>query len=168
MIAELIMTGNISLSCQSHYRQHLIHVVVRLSQMPALTRVALDSSKHSLIPGRPNMLPIPRLCRWQDMSRNPHQKKRQEGSLIGSFAELSEYPRGFRVMDKIEIGLNAGIVWRLLSVKGKMAAEELRLASGLHPFELALAVGWLARENKIDMMVENGTEYYSTFQEFYY
>ncbi len=71
-------------------------------------------------------------------------------------------------MDKNEIGTNAGIVWRLLSVKNKLTVKEMMLETGLSLLELAAAIGWLARENKINFTEENGEAYYNVFQEFYY
>lgn len=52
-------------------------------------------------------------------------------------------------MDKYVIGENAGIVWRLLSNGERWEYEKLKDASGLSDRDLNLAIGWLARENKI-------------------
>lgn len=52
-------------------------------------------------------------------------------------------------MDKHIIGENAGIVWRLLSNGERWEYEKLKKASGLSDRDLNLAIGWLARENKI-------------------
>ena len=48
-------------------------------------------------------------------------------------------------MDKNEIGLNAGKVWQLLSNNDK---------SGLKDKDLGAALGWLAREDKIEFEQE--------------
>lgn len=53
-------------------------------------------------------------------------------------------------MDKYQIGRNAGILWRLLSDQRKWGYEELKEASGLFHYELCTAIGWLAREGKIE------------------
>lgn len=53
-------------------------------------------------------------------------------------------------MDKIEIGLNAGKVWQLLSNNGKWGYNALKRESGLRDDQLNAALGWLARENKIE------------------
>ncbi len=71
-------------------------------------------------------------------------------------------------MDKKEIGTNAGIVWHLLYEKNKLTIKEMLLETGMTLLELSAAIGWLARENKIDFIMENGKEYCSVFQEFYY
>ena len=49
-------------------------------------------------------------------------------------------------MDKNEIGLNAGKVWQLLS--------NLKKKSGLKDKDLGAALGWLAREDKIEFEQE--------------
>ena len=53
-------------------------------------------------------------------------------------------------MDKHEIGVNAGKVWELLSGNTKWNYESLKRASELNDKELAAAIGWLAREDKIE------------------
>ena len=53
-------------------------------------------------------------------------------------------------MNKSDIGINAGIIWHLLSEKGPLTVSELCKSSKLERDELMLASGWLARENKIE------------------
>lgn len=49
-----------------------------------------------------------------------------------------------------KIGEWAGIVWRLLSKENhEMTFEEVMKATGLDERQLAGAIGWLAREDKI-------------------
>jgi hypothetical protein len=48
------------------------------------------------------------------------------------------------------IGANAGIIWNLLSKGGKMKIGKLKRESGLSEKEILTAIGWLARENKIE------------------
>ena len=54
-------------------------------------------------------------------------------------------------MDKHIIGENAGKLWRLMNQdnqrKGEL--EELKKCTGFDDLELASAIGWLAREDKI-------------------
>lgn len=72
-------------------------------------------------------------------------------------------------MKKEIIGINAGIVWRVLNSKhDKMVFGTLLMATQLNPIELASAIGWLAREDKILLTEENGKEYISVYQECYY
>ena len=49
-------------------------------------------------------------------------------------------------MDKKFIGLNAGIIWRIISDQQKWKYSELKQA----------AIGWLAREDKIE--IEHGED----------
>lgn len=72
-------------------------------------------------------------------------------------------------MKKESIGTNAGIVWRILNAKhSKMFFSELLLATQLNPIELASAIGWLAREDKLLFMEENGKDYFTVYHECYY
>ena len=52
-------------------------------------------------------------------------------------------------MDINTIGLNAGIVWRLLDDNKRWEYNDLKAASGLSDRDLNAAIGWLAREGKI-------------------
>ena len=53
-------------------------------------------------------------------------------------------------MNKHQIGLNAGIVWHLLNNNERWTNCNLKEASGLSERDLDAAIGWLAREDKID------------------
>ena len=53
-------------------------------------------------------------------------------------------------MITLQLGLNAGVVWRLLNDNNRWSYCELKKASGLADRDLNAAIGWLARENKID------------------
>ena len=59
-------------------------------------------------------------------------------------------------MDKKFIGLNAGIIWRIISDQQKWKYSELKQKSGLPDKELYAAIGWLAREDKIE--IEHGED----------
>ena len=54
-------------------------------------------------------------------------------------------------MDKHIIGENAGKLWRLLSTDAprKWTLQEVKDATGFNDLEAASAIGWLAREDKI-------------------
>lgn len=56
----------------------------------------------------------------------------------------------------LQIGENAGRIWNSLQ-EGKKSAKELKKALKLKDFELYLSLGWLAREDKVDMG-NDGTE----------
>lgn len=59
-------------------------------------------------------------------------------------------------MDKHRIGNNAGILWNLMNRAGApQNLEDLKRESHLSDAELFTAIGWLARENKIEVEVEN-------------
>lgn len=61
-------------------------------------------------------------------------------------------------MNKETIGINAGILWRLLSSENKSwEYNELKEATGLSDRDLNTAIGWLAREDKIQFQ-SNKTE----------
>ena len=53
------------------------------------------------------------------------------------------------MMENTRIGLNAGKVWRILNEKRELSMFELCRELGLTFEEVAVAIGWLARENKI-------------------
>ena len=59
-------------------------------------------------------------------------------------------------MDKKFIGLNAGIIWRIISDQRKWKYSELKRKSGLPDKEMYAAIGWLAREDKIE--IEHGED----------
>lgn len=62
-------------------------------------------------------------------------------------------------MNKNEIGLNAGIIWQLLSDNARWSYGSLKRKSGLKDKELGAALGWLAREGKVELEQE-GDELY--------
>lgn len=53
------------------------------------------------------------------------------------------------VMEKMKIGENAGKVWRALNEVKEISLHELSRKIGISCEEVALAVGWLAKENNI-------------------
>lgn len=67
------------------------------------------------------------------------------------------------------IGCNAGLIWRLLNEhRQKMSYEDLVNASGITERELCMAIGWLARENKIIISTQGGIMYFEVYHECYY
>jgi hypothetical protein len=72
-------------------------------------------------------------------------------------------------MYKNMIGKNAGVVWRKLRDNKTASMKELVELTGLNPTNLAFAIGWLARENKIMIYSRNDTLYFELlFHETYY
>lgn len=53
-------------------------------------------------------------------------------------------------MNQHTIGENAGIIWRLLNGYGYRSYAELKEESGLSDRDLNMAIGWLAREGKVE------------------
>lgn len=62
-------------------------------------------------------------------------------------------------MEKANIGLNAGHVWRRLNGLGLVSVPELSRKLRLSDSDTTLAVGWLAREDKIHIERRNGILY---------
>ena len=58
-------------------------------------------------------------------------------------------------MNKGIIGENAGIVWRLLNNDNRWwEFSEIERATGMDDKELSAAIGWLAREDKIQIELD--------------
>ena len=62
-------------------------------------------------------------------------------------------------MDKHIIRENAGKLWRLLStdVHRKWNLQEVKELTGFNDLEVACAIGWLAREDKIQFELNTTT-----------
>ncbi|MBF6627051.1 MAG: winged helix-turn-helix domain-containing protein [Proteiniphilum sp.] len=68
-----------------------------------------------------------------------------------------------------QIGTNAGIIWNLLNDYQKWNISQLHEASGLSEQEIYTAIGWLSRENKIEIeKTPNGDEYFYLVIEYYF
>ena len=59
-------------------------------------------------------------------------------------------------MENGRIGLNAGKVWHALNEVNEISTQELSRKLSLSIEDLALAIGWLARENNIYITRKNG------------
>ncbi|HOJ66373.1 MAG TPA: winged helix-turn-helix domain-containing protein [Paludibacteraceae bacterium] len=53
-------------------------------------------------------------------------------------------------MSTENIGINAGAVWKVLNEKGEMDVKALKKSAKLSEKDLNMALGWLAREGKIE------------------
>ena len=72
-------------------------------------------------------------------------------------------------MDKKAIGTNAGIIWNLLNNSEKWDVSQLMEKSGLTEIEVYTAIGWLAREKKIEIEERpNKKHYYYLIVEYYF
>ena len=61
-------------------------------------------------------------------------------------------------MDKSIIGKNAGIVWNTLNNNEPWDYQALKKATGLSDRDLNAAIGWLAREDKIDFDMDEHSD----------
>ena len=59
-------------------------------------------------------------------------------------------------MEKAVIGCNAGRVWRYLKDRGEAEINKMCLDLGQSFDNISLAVGWLARENKVIIRRKDG------------
>ena len=57
-------------------------------------------------------------------------------------------------MEITNIGNNAGLVWNALNTNGKMTETKLKKETGLASAEFYTALGWLAREGTLNVVVE--------------
>jgi len=64
-------------------------------------------------------------------------------------------------MDKISIGNHAGIIWKILCDNNRWSYQHLKAVTGLPDRDLNAAIGWLARENKIEFEEICGCKYIS-------
>ena len=68
-----------------------------------------------------------------------------------------------------KIGMNAGIVWRALyGSESEMSIKSLMDATGLDIIQVAAAIGWLARENKIIVRETEDGFLLTVYRECYY
>ena len=59
--------------------------------------------------------------------------------------------------EKMNIGTIAGVVWNRLQGQGSISLPELARRLRLGAEDVTLAVGWLAREDKVYLERKNGT-----------
>jgi len=74
-------------------------------------------------------------------------------------------------MLKSDIGHNAGVVWNLLHKDGRLTIRQIGEKTSYRESKIHLALGWLARENKIHFFEEHNTVYIGlaeVFPEIYY
>ena len=75
------------------------------------------------------------------------------------------FKKNFKTMEINNIGNNAGVIWNALNTNGKMTETKLKKETGLASADFYTALGWLAREGKINVEVEvkgsKSCEYYT-------
>lgn len=54
------------------------------------------------------------------------------------------------------IGQTAGKIWQYLNDNGATSVSKLSTETGLHKTDIQRAIGWLAREEKINIELKNG------------
>lgn len=69
------------------------------------------------------------------------------------------------IMEINKIGNNAGLIWNALNANGKMTEAKLKKETALASADFYAALGWLAREGKLNTVVETrcgkDCEYYT-------
>ena len=67
-------------------------------------------------------------------------------------------------MNADRIAKNAKLVWNILMVAAsRMTFIDMIVQSHLQATDLAYAIGWLAREDRISMVEENGKQYFVAY-----
>ena len=56
-----------------------------------------------------------------------------------------------------QIGIDAGKIWNELELNGEMTTGALKKSLGMAPFNLNIAIGWLAREDKVSLSRNGNT-----------
>ena len=56
-----------------------------------------------------------------------------------------------------QIGIDAGKIWNELELYGEMTTGVLKKNLNMTPFNLSIAIGWLAREDKISLSRNGNT-----------
>ncbi len=57
-------------------------------------------------------------------------------------------------MDVDKIGTDAGLVWQALSAADALGVKQIKKATKLKKEEIFAALGWLAREGKVNIAVD--------------
>ncbi len=84
---------------------------------------------------------------------------------------LKEEPQKQIDMLKKDIGIDAGTIWRHLSEKGILSVRQIGELTNYRDGLILMALGWLARENKIYFLEKNDALYVelvSSSPEMYY
>ncbi len=63
------------------------------------------------------------------------------------------------MIDNQNIGESAGVVWQYLKEHGRTTLTTLQRGIGAHSDAVLMAVGWLAREGKVELAQEKRSVY---------
>jgi hypothetical protein len=101
-----------------------------------------------------------------ETAKKPRSRKKRGMAEAGVAAVKSKSePRkvGGMTEESVDLvfGINAGIIWDLLNLKGPMPASELAKAAALQIYDVHGALGWLGREGKIDVKKKGRSRIYS-------
>ena len=67
-------------------------------------------------------------------------------------------------MNADKIAKNARLVWTILKkATSRMTFIDMIVQTKLHATDLAYDIGWLAREDRIGMVEENGNQYFMAY-----
>lgn len=69
-------------------------------------------------------------------------------------------------MEKWKVGEIAGQVWKTLENKRDLSVQELARILSMNVIDVAMAVGWLAREDKIFIKTKENTPFVSLYNIF--
>ncbi len=107
-----------------------------------------------------------RICRHRSLRQTAANNSTGDFPCSRAFEHKSNTHRN---MNKKIIGTNAGIIWNLLNNNQKWSITQLQEASGLSEKEIYSAIGWLARENKIeiDKTADNKEAYYLVIEYYF-
>ena len=92
------------------------------------------------------------------------KKKRMTEAGVAAVKSKRETGKGGGMTEEsvdLVFGINAGIIWDLLNLKGPMPASELAKAAALRIDDVHGALGWLGRESKIDVKKKGRSRIYS-------
>ncbi len=95
--------------------------------------------------------------------RSRKKKVKPEAGMAGAKPKAATR-RGKETMEEsvdLVFGINAGIIWDLLNLKGPMLARDLAKAAALRTEDVHGALGWLAREDKINVQKKGRSRIYS-------
>jgi len=98
--------------------------------------------------------------------KKPRSRKKKEvaGAGVAAAKPKSATRRGGEMIDEsvdLVFGINAGIIWDLLNLKGPMLASDLAKAAALRMEDVHGALGWLGREGKINVKKKGRSRIYS-------
>ena len=95
--------------------------------------------------------------------RSKKKKKEMTGEGVAGVRPKGAVPGGGEMTESVDLvfGINAGIIWDLLNLNGPMSAGGLASSAALRIEDVHGALGWLGREDKIDVKKKGRSRIYS-------